>query len=251
MLDLVVSGRFALPGGRLAEGEIGIADGRIAVLAGPGELRGEERIDVPADQLILPGHVDAHVHTGSAPGEGVERTTRSAAAGGVTTIIDMPYDDPEPANSLARFEAEGRARRGRGRRRRRPLCDRRTERRARRDRAAARGRRRRLQGLDVRDPPGALPARAGRRAAAGDGDLRGARRARLLPPRERRHRAAAARAARGGGPQRSDGARRRPAARRGDGGDRRARSSSAARRAAGRTSATSRSSAASRSSATR
>jgi allantoinase len=103
MLDLVVSGRFALPGGRLPDGEIGVADGRIAVLAEDGELTGHERIDVPAGHLILPGHVDAHVHTGSAPGEGVARATASAAAGGVTTIVDMPYDDPEPVNTLVRF----------------------------------------------------------------------------------------------------------------------------------------------------
>ena len=99
-------GRFALAGGRLEDGEIGIAQGRIAALGAPGELSAEERIDVPAGQLILPGHVDAHVHTGSAPGEGVARATATAAAGGVTTIIDMPYDDPEPVNSLARFEAK-------------------------------------------------------------------------------------------------------------------------------------------------
>ena len=104
MLDLVVGGTFALRGGVLATGEIGIADGRISVLAGPGELTGGERIDVPSGQIVLPGHVDAHVHTGSAPGEGIERATTAAAAGGVTTIIDMPYDDPEPVNTLARFE---------------------------------------------------------------------------------------------------------------------------------------------------
>jgi allantoinase len=104
MLDLVVSGTFALRGGVLATGEIGIAGGRISVLAGPGELTAAERIDVPFGQIVLPGHVDAHVHTGSAPGEGVARATASAAAGGVTTIIDMPYDDPEPVNTLSRFE---------------------------------------------------------------------------------------------------------------------------------------------------
>src|SRR5258708_11714357 len=101
-----VRGRFALPGGRIEDGEIGIARGRMAALAAHGELSGAERIDVPAGQLVLPGHVDAHVHTGSARGEGVARATASAAAGGVTTIIDMPYDDPEPANTLARFEAK-------------------------------------------------------------------------------------------------------------------------------------------------
>jgi len=104
MLDLVVGGTFVLRGGVLATGEIGIADGRISVLAGPGELTAAERIDVPSGQIVLPGHVDAHVHTGSAPGEGIERATAAAAAGGVTTIIDMPYDDPEPVNTLARFE---------------------------------------------------------------------------------------------------------------------------------------------------
>jgi allantoinase len=106
MLDLVVRGRLVLPGGRIEDGEIGIAGGSIVALAARGELRGEERIDVPDAQLVLPGHVDAHVHTGSAPGEGVARATATAAAGGVTTIIDMPYDDPEPVNSLARFEAK-------------------------------------------------------------------------------------------------------------------------------------------------
>jgi allantoinase len=106
MLDLIGSGRFALPGGRIEHGEIGVEHGRIAALGAPGELSGEERIDVPGGQLVLPGHVDAHVHTGSAPGEGVARATATAAAGGVTTIIDMPYDDPEPVSSLARFEAK-------------------------------------------------------------------------------------------------------------------------------------------------
>jgi allantoinase len=104
VLDLVVSGRYALPGGRIEEGEIGVVEGRIAALAAPGLLEGGERIDAPAGHLILPGHVDAHVHTGSAPGEGVARATATAAAGGVTTIVDMPYDDPEPANTLRRFE---------------------------------------------------------------------------------------------------------------------------------------------------
>src|SRR4029077_18321924 len=104
MLDLVVRGRFVSPGGAIEDGEIGVAQGRIAALAAPGELRGAERIDVPTGHLILPGHVDAHVHTGSAPGEGVARATATAAAGGVTTIVDMPYDDPEPANTLRRFE---------------------------------------------------------------------------------------------------------------------------------------------------
>ncbi len=46
--------------------------------------------------LIFPGLVDGHMHTASAIGwPGIEGATRSAAAGGVTTCVDMPYDVPQ------------------------------------------------------------------------------------------------------------------------------------------------------------
>lgn len=48
-------------------------------------------------RLILPGMVDGHMHTTSAIGwPGIEGATRSAAAGGVTTCVDMPYEVPHP-----------------------------------------------------------------------------------------------------------------------------------------------------------
>jgi allantoinase len=47
-------------------------------------------------RMILPGLVDGHMHTSSAIGwAGIEGATRSAAAGGVTTCVDMPYDVPQ------------------------------------------------------------------------------------------------------------------------------------------------------------
>lgn len=66
----------------------------------------------PADQvldftgkLILPGLVDGHMHTSSAIGwQGIEGATRSAAAGGVTTCCDMPYDVPYPITDAAKLE---------------------------------------------------------------------------------------------------------------------------------------------------
>jgi allantoinase len=99
--DLVVTGRLALPGDRLVDGELGIRDGRIAAVAEPGSLAGSERIDTRG--LVLPGVVDAHVHTRSEPAEGITRATTAAAAGGVTTIVDMPYDDPTPITNVAAF----------------------------------------------------------------------------------------------------------------------------------------------------
>ena len=51
-------------------------------------------------RLILPGLVDGHMHTSSAIGwAGIEGASRSAAAGGVTTCVDMPYDVPKPVTS--------------------------------------------------------------------------------------------------------------------------------------------------------
>jgi allantoinase len=89
--ELVVSGRLALPDGRVVAGELGIADGRIAAIGEVASLDGAERLD-GGDLLVLPGMVDTHVHTRSEEREGIAATTAAAAAGGVTTIVDMPYD---------------------------------------------------------------------------------------------------------------------------------------------------------------
>ena len=101
-LDLVVAGRLALPDGRLLDGELGVRDGRIVALADRGALTAPDRLDA-GSSLVLPGVVDAHVHTRSEPAEGLTRATTAAAAGGVTTIVDMPYDDPTPITSVAAF----------------------------------------------------------------------------------------------------------------------------------------------------
>ena len=104
--DLVVHGNVALPdGGVLEGGWLGIAAGQIAVVSET-PLNGAEAVEA-AGHLVLPGFVDAHVHTRSCVDEGVTATTRAAAAGGTTTIIDMPFDKPDrPVNSLDRFDAK-------------------------------------------------------------------------------------------------------------------------------------------------
>ncbi|HXN90610.1 MAG TPA: amidohydrolase family protein [Candidatus Sulfotelmatobacter sp.] len=102
--DLVVAGTLALPGDRLVEGEVGIREGRIAAIGEQGALAGEKRIETKG--LVLPGVVDAHVHTRSEPEEGITRATTAAAAGGVTTIVDMPYDDPTPITNVRAFLAK-------------------------------------------------------------------------------------------------------------------------------------------------
>jgi len=90
--DLVVRGRVALPGCEPAPGQLGLADGMIAAVAGPEPALAGTRLLDCGDALVLPGVVDVHVHTSSAAEEGIAACTRAAAAGGVTTVVDMPYD---------------------------------------------------------------------------------------------------------------------------------------------------------------
>ncbi len=88
------------PDGRLVRAGITIRDGRVLEVERPGG-----GLDF-GDALLLPGAVDVHVHTRSYDGEGIERCTLAAAAGGVTTIVDMPYDAAGPVDSLEAFEAK-------------------------------------------------------------------------------------------------------------------------------------------------
>lgn len=104
--DLVVKGKLALPGlEEPRDGFMGVREGRIAAISGEA-LDGREIIDA-GEAWVLPGFVDAHVHCRSCVDEGITATTRAAAAGGTTTIIDMPFDKPDrPVNTLERLETK-------------------------------------------------------------------------------------------------------------------------------------------------
>ncbi len=94
--DLVIRGDLVLPEEMLPEGYVAVAAGRIAAI-GAGEVPpARETVDARG-RLVFPGVIDGQVHAGSAEGfGGLEDLTRSAAAGGVTTVVDMPYDEPDP-----------------------------------------------------------------------------------------------------------------------------------------------------------
>ncbi|GHG10809.1 allantoinase [Amycolatopsis bullii] len=66
--------------------------------------------------MLLPGLVDTHVHVndpGRAEWEGFETATRAAAAGGVTTIVDMPLNSLPPTVDVAALEVKRTAAAGR------------------------------------------------------------------------------------------------------------------------------------------
>jgi len=91
--DLVLSGTLVLPDRVINRGFVAVR-GEQVVQVGEGPAPGaRERHDL-GEALILPGAIDAQVHSLSQKDqEDFIWSTRSAAAGGVTTIVDMPYDE--------------------------------------------------------------------------------------------------------------------------------------------------------------
>lgn len=108
MTDRVFVGDVVLTDHVIENGWVLVSDGRVVrVGAGPapsGEKAGG------AGALILPGAIDAQVHSRSQAGqEDFIWSTKSAAAGGVTTIVDMPYDDGDLICSADRLQAKAAA----------------------------------------------------------------------------------------------------------------------------------------------
>ncbi|HTD67039.1 MAG TPA: allantoinase AllB [Candidatus Limnocylindria bacterium] len=96
--DLLIRGATPLT-------KIGITDGKFA-----GFNAGSAREEIDATGLlVLPGIVDAHVHfnePGRADWEGWATGSRSAIAGGVTTVCDMPLNSTPPVINIAAFDAK-------------------------------------------------------------------------------------------------------------------------------------------------
>lgn len=105
MADTVFIGTIVLPDRIIDNGYVLVGDGTVqAVGAGPapgGERYGGDGF------VVLPGAIDAQVHSRSQLGqEDFIWSTRSAAAGGVTTIVDMPYDDGCLIATAERFKTK-------------------------------------------------------------------------------------------------------------------------------------------------
>ena len=93
-----------------------VEDGRIARVSGFDDAGDGHDVVEAGDLFVLPGLVDTHVHVnepGRTEWEGFATATRAAAAGGVTTIIDMPLNSVPPTTTVEGLEAKREAARGR------------------------------------------------------------------------------------------------------------------------------------------
>ncbi|KEO55101.1 dihydroorotase [Thioclava indica] len=91
--DLLLKGNVVLTDKVIENGYVAIRDGSV-VAVGAGAVPDAKEVEDYSGSYILPGAIDAQVHSRSQKGqEGFAWSTRSAAAGGVTTVVDMPYDD--------------------------------------------------------------------------------------------------------------------------------------------------------------
>jgi allantoinase len=109
--DLVLRSRRAVLPEGTRPAAVAVSGPVIAAVTGYGEpLDAARDVDL-GDLALLPGLVDTHVHVnepGRTEWEGFRTATRAAAAGGVTTICDMPLNSLPPTVSVAAL-AEKRA----------------------------------------------------------------------------------------------------------------------------------------------
>lgn len=111
-VDLIIRAKCAVLPDGIAAAEVAVRDGRIVEIA-----TGEDRVsttsaqvlDVDDTQVLLPGLVDTHVHVndpGRSEWEGFASATKAAAAGGVTTILDMPLNSLPPTVDVDALETK-------------------------------------------------------------------------------------------------------------------------------------------------
>ena len=109
-LDLVLRARRAIVGDAEVAVCVGVSGERIAAITPYDDPPAAARtVDVDDDEVLLPGLVDTHVHVnepGRTEWEGFATATRAAAAGGVTTIVDMPLNSVPPTTTLAGLRAK-------------------------------------------------------------------------------------------------------------------------------------------------
>src|SRR5436309_11463300 len=104
---MIRSNRVVLPDG-IRPAAIIVRDGLIADIVDPGRVPSANIIDV-GESVVMAGLVDTHVHInepGRTEWEGFETATMAAAAGGVTTLVEMPLNSIPATTTVEAFRGK-------------------------------------------------------------------------------------------------------------------------------------------------
>src|SRR6267143_1223590 len=107
--DLVVRGRRVVTPDGERSAAIHIRGGVITVVSGFDDIPTGCAVHEAGDSVVMPGLVDTHVHInepGRTEWEGFWTATRAAAAGGVTTLVDMPLNSVPATTSVDGLRAK-------------------------------------------------------------------------------------------------------------------------------------------------
>ncbi|HEY0017061.1 MAG TPA: allantoinase AllB [Longimicrobium sp.] len=107
--DLVLRGRRVVAGGAMGPAAVHVRGGVITAVTGYDDVPPGAPVQEVGDAVLMPGLVDTHVHVnepGRAEWEGFQTATRAAAAGGVTTLVDMPLNSIPATTTADAFRAK-------------------------------------------------------------------------------------------------------------------------------------------------
>src|SRR5690242_15926110 len=108
-VELVIRGRRVLTEHGISPASIHITRSYISSISIYEDVPDGAELIEAFDAIVMPGLVDTHVHVnepGRTEWEGFETATRAAAAGGVTTIVDMPLNSIPATTTVEALEAK-------------------------------------------------------------------------------------------------------------------------------------------------
>jgi allantoinase len=114
--DFVIRGRRVVTPGGVAPASIHVEAGTVAAVGAWDDVPAGVLLIEAGDAVVMPGLVDTHVHVnepGRTDWEGFETATRAAAAGGVTTLVDMPLNSIPATTTREALQAKREAAQGR------------------------------------------------------------------------------------------------------------------------------------------
>jgi allantoinase len=108
--DFIIRGQRVVTPEEIAPAAVHIREGVISAVGAYDEIpQGCAVIETRESSVLMPGLVDTHVHVnepGRTEWEGFQTATRAAAAGGVTTIVEMPLNSIPPTTTVENFRAK-------------------------------------------------------------------------------------------------------------------------------------------------